>query len=150
MHHNKEHEADKDRMNDVLVEEMENQNVVRTEDNMGERMDVGMNPEETMREDMDMNPEEGMPEMPDEAGENLHDSQSYGDTDTIDVSDEISALGAEENLANDGDEYSPESLEGMGQDERHEMQQEANNIAQNNDDELAKLHGDRRGLRQDS
>ncbi|WP_252897880.1 hypothetical protein [Amylolactobacillus amylophilus] len=43
MHHNKEHEADKDRMNDVLVEEMENQNVVRTEDNMGERMDVGMN-----------------------------------------------------------------------------------------------------------
>ena len=111
---------------------------------MGDRMDVGMNPEEAMIE-----ADEGMPELPDHGKENLHDSKEYGDLDSVDVTDELRHLD-EQNQVSEQYDYSPESLQNMSQDERHEMQQDANNVAQGNDDEIKKLAGDRRGLRQDS
>lgn len=144
MQNDKNNKHENDRMDDVLVEEMEEQNIVRTEDNMGDRMDVGMNPEEAMIE-----ADEGMPELPDHGKENLHDSKEYGDLDSVDVTDELRHLD-EQNQVSEQDDYSPESLQNMSQDERHEMQQDANNVAQGNDDEIKKLAGDRRGLRQDS
>lgn len=144
MQNDKNNKHENDRMDDVLVEEMEEQNIVRTEDNMGDRMDVGMNPEEAMIE-----ADEGMPELPDHGKENLHDSKEYGNLDSVDVTDELRHLD-EQNQVSEQDDYSPESLQNMSQDERHEMQQDANNVAQGNDDEIKKLAGDRRGLRQDS
>lgn len=85
----------------------------------------------------------------------IHDSKRYGETNTVNVEEETSTLDTG-HLTEEGDKPTSSKLpprdldeQSMSQSERHEREQEANN-GDDSSDKIAKLAGDRRGMRQDS
>lgn len=88
----------------------------------------------------------------DPAQANIHDAKRYGEADHMDTDEETSGLDAGHLTENDHSESGFEDDEHHGQQEKHDSEQElymGGNSA-DEDDELAKKLGDRRGMPQDS
>ena len=84
--------------------------------------------------------------------EGIHDSQRYGEADHMNTDEETSGLDAGHLTENDHSESGFEDDGHHGQQEKHDSEQErymGGNSA-DEDDELAKKLGDRRGMPQDS